>query len=253
MGRVGGLSGLGLVVVGVILAVDGPHGIATAAGLVGDHVGVVLVAAAVAGLVHNLAPRGTVIGPAVLAGAGVGALALRYGWWSARDVWVVVGAALVIAGGLMAVGGQSRPLRSDPARRVVAVLFRRTVEFRSGEDAPERLTVVAVFTRCEVDLRRAELPRYGPVEIMVSCWASVVTLRLPGHWPVVAGRVTAARHVRMCGSLDSTDPFESPEEKRDELVDLAAERQEREGSARKGVATVVHVVGVGGSVVIGDR
>ncbi|MGB6165500.1 MAG: hypothetical protein WCF33_07130 [Pseudonocardiaceae bacterium] len=172
--------------VGAVLAAQGPEGVVAVAAGLNQHIGLILLCLAACALLHNMAPRGALSGPLLLGGAGFTVLVIRNQWWNARDIWLLTGTTLAIAGGLILMRKRQSTLRSDPVRRIVGVIFRRRPVINSDQYAPERLLVLAIFGRVDIDLRSARIPRYGPVEVMVSCWMGTVKLFVADHWPVVA-------------------------------------------------------------------
>jgi hypothetical protein len=202
-----------------------------------------------------MAPRGALSGPFLLGGAGFAVLAVRNQWWNARDIWLLTGTALAIAGGLTLMRKRQSPFRSDPVRRIAGAIVRRRLVINSDQCAPDRLLVLAIFGRVDIDLRSAGVPSYGLVEVMVSCWMGTVEFFVADHWPVVAGRVHAARGVKLEGILDSTETFDEPESKEHEetLQELIRKRQVSMKSEREGSVVVIHILGLGGSVSISGR
>lgn len=240
---------------GAILVVAGPAGLAAAVRVLLGHAGLVLIGMALAALLYNLAPQGTLAGPVVLAAVGGAVLAWQRGWWSARSIWALVGLALALTGGALVIRKDPGVVTTEPVRRIVAPAVRRRLAFRSEEGAPERLRLVAVAARIDVDLRQAQPPAYGPMEVFVSCWGGTICFDIPDSWAVVAGRLTAARSIRFEGILDSADTFPDPDdpEMAERLAQIASSRKDSTGATDVGAAIVVHVLGIGGSVTVDRR
>jgi len=253
--RIVEVLGVVCVWVGAVLAAQGPEGVAWIVVGLTQHMALILLCLATGALLYNIAPRGALPGPLLLGSAGLTVLAIRNQWWNDQDVWFLTGTALAIVGGLTVMRKRQTTLRSNPVRRIVGAIVRRRLVVEADQYAPERIVVLAICGRVEIDLRLARLPRYGPVEVMVSCWMSAVELFVANHWPVVAGRVHAARGIQLEGCLDSSELFDEPEseEQGERLVQLAKERQISMKADQEGSAIVVHVLGLGGSVSISGR
>ena len=112
--------------------------------------------------------------------------------------------------------------------------------------------LTSVAARIDVDLRTAQPPQYGPLQVFVSCWGGAVHLDFPEGWAVVAGRLLAARSIRFKGALDSADTFPSPDDPTtvEMLNEVAEQRGQSTGSTDPTVAVVVHVLGIGGTVTV---
>jgi hypothetical protein len=244
------LAGLCAIAAGTVLAVDGPTRAELVARELTRHSGVGIIAVAAAVLIYNIAPRGTLAGPLVLAAFGACVLAWQDHRWSARSGWAVAGIAIALLGGFVVIRKDSVIATADPVRRAIALLARRRLPFGPEQIAPERLSLIAVLALFEVDLSSAQRPAYGPVEIFITCWGGMVCLDVPDGWAVVAGRMTAARSIRYSGTLDSPDPFPNPEEASaaERLAELADERSRLLTQSGSGTAVVVHVLGFGGHV-----
>ena len=251
MRTLAGLLGLAMIGVGAIVAVDGLDGVVRVAQALVAHVGVVLVALAIVLLAHNMAPAGTWVGPLTVGGVGVAILAWQHGWGFGA-IWAAAGGMMMLVGGriVMSMRFESEPIEAAPVRRLIGVLARRRLGFTSTQHAPERLRILAVGARIDIDMRAARLPAVGPVEVLISCWEGAVKLQLPQHWAVVAGRVTTGRAIRLAGVLDSSEVFEDPENQADRLGDIAEERRQATNAPAVGAAIVVHVLGLGGAVTI---
>ena len=135
---------------------------------------------------------------------------------------------------------------------VAGVLFKRNFVIKHGEVAPERMRVLAVLCRVQIDLRLANVPRYGPLEIPITCWWGTIDIQIPDHWAVVAGRVFAARSVELNGMLDSDQVFNDPvlEDQSEALAEISSERAAGRSSDGIGTAVVIHLMGVGGRVIV---
>lgn len=241
--------------VGGILTASGPAGMGAVTKALVENVEFILIGTAIIVLLHNLAPKGVLIGPIVLAIVGLLILLTRLELWAASRTWLFIGITLTVAGVILAMRSDNRPPRAFPVLRILGALVRRRLVLSPEDYAPERLVAVAILGKLEVDMRKARLPRYGPVEVMVTCLLGRVTIAIPLHWPVAAGRVHTIRWMKLEGSLDSAHEFDDPQddEQCDRLSELALERKESVGAREPGSAVVLHVIGVGGSVAVVGR
>lgn len=249
------LAGLAAVGVGTILAIDGPDGVSGLLRWLVSHVGMIILGVTVVGLLHNIAPRGSVVGPGALGTIGLAVVMFQEGWWPPLGAWPMIGIGIALAGGFIVMQENVPPPQPAPIRRVVGALFNREVIYLAGQDAPQRLSVIALGCRVNVNLASAGLPRYEPVEINIACLLGHVEIALPNHWPVVAGRVGSTRSVRLTGLLDSADTFDDPqaEDQLEALHELVARRRKAARMRKPGSAVVVHIVGFGGGVTVLDR
>jgi hypothetical protein len=248
------VTGLVAVVTGTALTLDGPEAVEAALGWLFTHADLIVIGVAVMGLLHNIAPRGALAGPLILGAAGLTAAVIRGHSLPAMGGWSTVGAGVAVVGGLMVMRRTSQPAQPDPVRRVVAAVFSREIVYEAGQDAPERLSVVAIGCPVDVNLKAAGLPRHRLVEINIVCIAAHVRIAVPANWPVVAGRVAGTRGVRLSGLLDSTETFDDPrdDEQAEDLNDLAVRKMKAARRRRVGSPVVVHIVGWAGSVAIAD-
>ncbi|GID29520.1 hypothetical protein Abr02nite_45030 [Paractinoplanes brasiliensis] len=214
-----------------------------------------MIALAVAVLLYNMVPRGALLGPVILAAAGLAIVTTTRGWWSSRQLWMFVGFALAVLGAMVATRRAVGTHDLSPIQRLFGFLLSRHVIYDLDAEAPERLDVAAVLCKVVIDLRSAVAPRTGPLEIVASSVGGRIELALPQHWPVVAGRLAASRRVRLDGFVDHADAFDDPRspEQSQLLQDLEGEWQERAASDDPATSVVVHVAGVGGSVRVRGR
>ena len=220
--------------------------------VIADSAGLLLVALAVTALIHNTRPGLSVLTPMLVGLVGLAVVARQYGWWESRWQWPVLGSSLALFGGVIAVRS-ARPVRKTrhPVDRVVAALFDRRISY-PGAPAPERIRVRAAFCRVHIDLSGSEPAQYGPTEIMISQCAAAIKIIVPAHWPAVAGRVDNRWGTTLRGNLDSTQYFDDPAnaEQGAALDALASERQEATSVRLPGTPVVVHLMGIGGRLVI---
>ena len=244
------LVGLAVFGFGLVLAIDGPTRVGEVTHDIARHAGACILAAAVIVLIYNLAPRGTLLGPAVLAVAGLGVLTWQNQWWPVKPEWAALGITMLLLGGVVVIRKDRVVATSDPTRRLVALFTRRRVALGALDNAPEQLSLIAFLAPLEVDLTSAQRPSYGPVEVLVTCWGGAVRLTVPSHWAVVAGRLAAARAIQFSGALDSSDAFPSPEDDvaAEQLAELAKSRARLPDET--GTVVVIHVLGLGGSVTV---
>lgn len=117
---------------------------------------------------------------------------------------------------------------------------------RTVSSVPARVRLVAVGNCFTLDFSKARCQR-TVVEFFVSSWCGHITLVLPTNWAVVAGRVTAARGIRLEGTLDSIHAFEDPD---DDVYGKALDNllKERDSTPARPYVVVIHLLGVGGCV-----
>jgi hypothetical protein len=120
------LAGLCAIAVGTVLAVDGPARVESVARELTRHSGVGIIGIAVAVLIYNIAPWGSLAGPLVLAVLGACVLAWQDHWRSARSGWVVAGIAIALLGGLVVIRKHSVIATADPVRPMTRSTSRRT-------------------------------------------------------------------------------------------------------------------------------
>ena len=251
------LFALVLVVVGAALLAAGLDGVQRLAELVVATSGWILLIVAAAWLLALVASREALAGPAVLGLTGLAVVATQRAWWARPDAVAWSGILLVALGGLLVVRQPATlPSAVDPVHRVL-VIGPRTIALPAGQRSPDRLRVLVICGRARVDLTRARAPRDSVMELLVSCWAGRMTLQVPGSWPVVAGRVSAALATQFVGELDSREAFTDlgDSEQYAKLLALAAQRQARYAhqDEHRSVAVVVHVLGFGGIVEVAAR
>jgi hypothetical protein len=251
------LVGLLLVAVGAALAAGGPEGLARVGAAVWTRLDLLLVGLAVAAFVTAVAPRGTLILPLALALAGGALHLMRTGSWSSDALSRLSGALAIVMGGwvVMADTPDARADPVDPVLRRAAVLFPRHV--RVGRQAPAQVVVLAVGTRLLVDFTGSTMAKFNATELVVSCWAARVEVAVPHAWPVVGGRLRAAHRIRFTGQLDSEQLAPSPQDRDTAgwLGELSRERARRAtgDEPAESFAVVVHVLGLGGEVVLVGR
>jgi hypothetical protein len=252
MPRLRGLVAATLIGVGAILAVDGSHGLSTATRLLADHGWILLLVLAGLAALQTIAPANSLVGPFILAAAGVLVFALKEGGIG----WPAAGGLLLLIGGRLAmVTSGENGKRLDPLRREFAVIFRRQIEFDRDQIIPEELSIVAIAAVARVTFHEGAEYERETAELLVTCWAGGhVELRVPRHWAVVAGRVGAAHGIRFKGRLDDPRLFRDPHHKdHDELVKIAEARwRDHPPAPGAGLAQtlVVHVMGLGGWVTL---
>ncbi|MEU8817875.1 hypothetical protein [Actinoplanes sp. NPDC048796] len=254
-GRIGGLLGVAGIWAGLVLALVGPGSFSTAGRAVLDHAGYAVLGCAAVVLLYNLAPKGTLTGPLLLGAVGVVLIALTGDWRISQDGWSVAGLAIALAATSVVLRRPAGSGPPAPTRRTSGLLLNRHLIYDLDAEAPERLDVTALLCRVVIDLRSAGTPRTGPLEVVVSSAAGHVDLAFPSHWPVVAGRTAASRKIRLDGFLDTAEDFDDPRshEQAQRLSEIEAEWQARARTADRGIAVVVHVAGIGGSVRVRDR
>jgi hypothetical protein len=249
---------LALVGLGSTLAVGQPAGLLELGRALWARLDVILIAIAIITILATVAPRGSLGGAVVFGSAGLAVHLGRRGGWSAPDVWLLLGAGAVAAGGWLAMTVDvPEPDQIDPVRRRIALLFPRRIGL-AGRRAPDILSVVAVGTCVRVDLSAAKAPKGETIELLISCWAARVELAVPARWPVVAGRLASAHAIRFCGELDLAEPTPFPHlpEQAARLTKVTAERtaaHERSPASGRAAAIVIHVLGLAGEVTIVGR
>lgn len=254
------MAGIAAVWLGAVLTTGGLAAVETAAVAGGRAAGVLLVVGAIGCLLANIAPRGTLLGPLLLLAVGLAVVALQRDWLSSRGGWPAVGFLISVGGAFMTTRSTPPTQPPEPVRRVFGVALRRRLSYRAGEAAPAQLRLITIVNRTEIDLSAAGLPEFGDiVELVVTSVFGTVEIDLPPSWPVVAGRVTASRHVRLSGVLDSDVSFDDPdadadpdtgESQQDGLDLIIGKRKQATGSAHGGAAVVIHVLGWGGSITV---
>jgi hypothetical protein len=98
------LIGFTAAVAGTTLAIDGPTSVVAFLSWLLSHAGVIVLGIAVVGLVRNIGPRGSLVGPLVLGAGGLAAAMLHERWWPTIGGWSVAGVGIAAAGGLMIMG-----------------------------------------------------------------------------------------------------------------------------------------------------
>jgi len=230
-----------LVAVGAALAAGGPTVLLAVVSFGWRNASALLFVLGGVALLSAVVPPGTLAGPMVFGLLGLGVVLVRSGF---SDTIGRFGVAAALVGVGLVLATEPGPRRAlELRRRRWAVLFPRRAPVSS---VPPRVRLVAVGNRFTLDLSEARCQR-TVVEFFLSSWCGHVTLVLPTNWAVVAGRVTAARGIRLEGNLDSTRTFEDPDDDvlGKELDNLLTQR----GSipARRCVV-VIHLLGVGGCV-----
>lgn len=229
------------VAVGAALAAGGPTALLAVVSFVWRNAAVLLFVLGGVALFSAIVPPGTWAGPAVFILLGLGVVLVRSGF---SDTIGRFGVAVALVGVGLVLAVEPGPRRTlDLRRRRWAVLFPRRATVSS---VPARVRLVAVGNRFTLDFSEARC-QSTVVEFFLSIWCAHVTLVLPTDWVVVAGRVTAARGVRLEGILDSDRAFEDPG---DEVLGKALDNllKERGSAPARPYVVVIHLLGVGGCV-----
>ncbi|MEU4250221.1 hypothetical protein AB0F15_22700 [Amycolatopsis sp. NPDC026612] len=168
------------------------------------------VVVAVVMVVRAAMPAGTVAGPVmllVLAGGGLFAAALVFGWVNTANL-TGTAAFAVTGGGLVLALSRRRVHHELDAiiRRRSAVLLSKR-ELRIFDEAPGKCAVRAIFGgTVHIDLSAAEYPvDSGGIVVDITVWFGRVTLAVPAGWQVQAGRVELARRMQYDGALEALD------------------------------------------------
>jgi hypothetical protein len=190
-----------------------------------------------------------------LAIVGAAVFAFQRGHWSDRVTWQLAGGGLIVMGGWLAMAPTSPASSLDPVRRELAVVIPRPIRIRSEERSPQQLSVIAIGTSAHVTFAEGCILTDHVVELLVSCWGGSVDVQLPDSWPVVAGRVNAARMIRLDGKLDRNDAFADPRTPADygtlqKLIKKRRENHPPRDPSRPSAALVMHVTGIGGQISI---
>lgn len=244
------ILGLACVVAGTVMVLGGASSATSAASAVWANLDLILIVIGSAALGRHFLQRDIPRGPVAVATCGLVLLAWRQNWIRQESLIVLVGTVVLLGGANVALGAVPAG-RSDTAVQTVgALLARRKRSFGIDEEPPERLRAWSLLGRIDLDLRRAEIPRYGPIELLISSWGGDLRLRLPNDWVVVAGRTRSSYRMHLSGLLDSKRSFNDPDspEQLEQLERLREERSAQTGSTRANAAVVVHLLGVGGRV-----
>lgn len=172
-----------------------------------------LIGTAVVGGVRALAPRGTLIGPAVMLVAGIVWLLVRNKVVAGRDLDAALPVMLVLGGFYVALSDKGRRWKPDVVRRYVSFLWRRDVDIAGI--APAKLVVTALLGTVTVDLGQAAPPAPQVIEIDLTVVGGRVVLELPIGWKVVPGRIHE-RGVHLDGTLDCTESVISADDVSDD-------------------------------------
>jgi hypothetical protein len=248
--------------VGAILLSAGPHGLRRVGDLLGAAAGYIFLAAAALLLLVTAVHRGAWVGPALLAVIGIVVLGLRsHGMWY-ENRWAIVGALLVVIGGICVTQSTStsrpatRPRWPSTYRRAFSFVYRPVLRLPSSTPAPRALTLAAVLGWLRVDLSTAGVPRRGGLELFISCWAGGhVTVTVPADWAVVGGRLNSAFGIDCSGDFDDSEVHPNPVtpaalRRLEALAVQAYDRAPGNARGKRAVWVVVHVMGVGGWVTI---
>lgn len=244
-----------LVGLGGALVVAGPDRLAQVGRLVGANLHILLFVLAGGYVYLVVMPRGIRLGPLVLVVAGFLAYLFTYGPGRLLQLWSVAGGLLILLGGRLALSKAARFQRlagPDPVRREVAVLLPRTVQIPIVAPVADHLSVIAVGTRITVRLpETVERSTRDFVELGVTSWGGYVQVEAPPNWLVVAGRLHGAHGTDFAGALDSGKAFTDPPREGEELARLLeGRRQEVEGHPEHARLLIIHVMGLGGSVLV---
>lgn len=230
-----------LVAVGAALAAGGPAALLAVVSFGWRNASVLLFVLGGVALLSAVVPPGTLVGPAVFVLLGLGVILVRSGFSDTIGRFVVAATLVGMAFVLAAEPGTRQAL--DLRRRRWTVLFPRRATVSS---VPARVRLVAVGNSFELKFSEPGFER-TVVEFFLSNWFGHVSLVLPTNWAVVAGRVTAARGIRLDGTLDSDCAFEDPAEDIQGKV-LENLLKERDSAPARLCVAVIHVLGVGGCV-----
>lgn len=217
---------------GSVLAAAGPPGLARLGTLLLANLGWLLLTLGVLALLWAIAPRGALLGPLLLIGAGLVIIG-----WPRPEIWTFSGSAITVGGGLMLLRrGQSRRSDDPVVRRGIIGLAGRA---RMPDRCPEQIHLRPVVGRLTLSLFDVEPPSSQIVEVLITCWGGWVRLHVPPDWAVVGGRLAAATMISFSGKLDSKQLVLSRSSVDGKLF----------GELSPGPALViVHVMGFGGGV-----
>jgi len=257
--RLQSAASLALTAAGAVLLAAGPAGLRHVADLVGAYAGLLLLATAILSAAAAVLPRGARTGPLLFGAAGIAVLGFqRHATWYGNR-WAIIGLLFLVAGGSMA--SRSPSLRavaeSPPILRRYACLFRTRFRLTHEDNTPRAIKLTAVAGGLHANLVDAKAPGGDGFEIFVTCWAGGhVELRLPRHWPVYAGRMSAATAIHCEGKFDDTDYYPDPsgtdaQRLRDQATRFGAKQSAAAGQSTP-VWVVVHIAGFVGSVDVGS-
>ncbi|GAB3873144.1 hypothetical protein ACFQ1S_00770 [Kibdelosporangium lantanae] len=244
MPRWGTLLALLAISTGSVLVAAGPPGLAHLGTLLWDNAGWLLLSLGGLSLLATVAPKGSLLGPLVLVVLGLVVLG-----WPRPEIWALTGGVMAVGGAFLLVK-QPITATNDPVVRRSAVLFPRSFTLSALGLGPSRLYLRTVGTRLVADATWMAPPPKDVLELVVSCWGGRVELKLPMHWTVVAGRLSATKLISFEGTLDSPKPIPHPttvsKSDRDDLIRARVERYGTPGDSA--ALVVVHVLGFGGVV-----
>src|SRR5204863_4797769 len=167
--------------------------------------GVVLLGLAAALALWTAVPRDRRKLPLLVASAVAVVLVAQHG----VDMSVIVGGMLIVVGVLVPGFRAGDGFRDDvdPVHTYRRVFYPRGITANMTSPLPRQLRVRAMGLPVPVlvNLRDAKPGESWFLEIVLTCWFAQISIDLPPHWAVVAGRVAAARKVSFLGRLDSSN------------------------------------------------
>jgi hypothetical protein len=189
---------------GLLIAVTGTAwwagAINTAAGAVIAAAPFMLIIWALAAATRAMAPRGVLVGPAVLATSGAVWLIARGSVVGAEAVRQIIPLLLILGGFAVALSGGGREPQHFDVRRFRTILY--PCEFILSGKTPRKISVLSFLFPATLDLSRVTAPVESVVEVDVTTLAGRVVIVLPSTWAAVAGRIYASG-VRFEGVLDT--------------------------------------------------